>query len=258
MEAVSQCRFGPFLIDVRERVLRRDGRPLALTPKAFDVLAALVEQPGRLLSKEELLQKVWPDAFVEESNLAYNVFALRKALGDTADNAQYIETVAKRGYRFTATVTSVSEGNGGSTSSERAAETPPQVATAGADLYASGRPPPPTPDIRRYSPSRPLRAAAWFAAGGICATSGVLLMTARRAVPTPLTVQAHVAPGVQLSEASPFALSPDGQQLAFAGTGSDGITRMWVRRMDAEVSRPLPGTDTALGGLTPPMFWSSR
>ena len=94
---VSQSQFGPFSIDVGERVLRRDGRLVPLTPKAFDVLAALVEQPGRVISKEELLQKVWADTFVEESNLAYNVFALRKALGDTAENGQYIETVPKRG-----------------------------------------------------------------------------------------------------------------------------------------------------------------
>ena len=97
---------------------------MPLTPKAFDVLAALVEQPGRLISKEELLQKVWPDTFVEESNLAYNVFALRKALGDTADNGQYIETIAKRGYRFTATVTRANRGNGGSPSPEGVAEAP--------------------------------------------------------------------------------------------------------------------------------------
>ena len=97
MEKGSLSQFGPFVLDVQERVVRRDGRPVPLTPKAFDVLAALVEQPGRLISKEELLQKVWPDTFVEEANLAYNVFALRKALGDTADNGQYIETIAKRG-----------------------------------------------------------------------------------------------------------------------------------------------------------------
>jgi two-component SAPR family response regulator len=68
-----------------------------VTPKACDLLAALIEQPERLISKEELLQKVWPDTFVEEANLAHNVFALRKALGDTAANGQYIETIAKKG-----------------------------------------------------------------------------------------------------------------------------------------------------------------
>ena len=117
-----QGRFGPFFIDVRERVLQRDGQPVPLTPKAFDLLAALVEQPGRLISKEELLQKVWPDTFVEESNLAYNVFALRKALGDSAENGQYIGTVPKRGYRFTAMVTPVAPADGGQPSSQGTAE----------------------------------------------------------------------------------------------------------------------------------------
>lgn len=100
----TKSQFGPFFIDVRERVLRRDGEPVPLTPKAFDLLAALVDQPGRLISKDELLQQVWPETFVEEANVAYNVFALRKALGDTGENRQYIETVPKRGYRFIATL----------------------------------------------------------------------------------------------------------------------------------------------------------
>ena len=94
-------------MNIGERELLRDGRPVPLTPKAFDLLAALLERPGQLISKEELLQKVWPDTFVEESNLAYNVFALRKALGDTAENSQFIETVPKNGYRFTAAVAPV-------------------------------------------------------------------------------------------------------------------------------------------------------
>jgi Tol biopolymer transport system component/DNA-binding winged helix-turn-helix (wHTH) protein len=97
-------QFGPFLIDVEERMLRHDGEPVPLTPKAFDLLVALLEKPGQLISKEELLQKVWPDTFVEESNLAYNIFALRKALGDTAENSRYIETVQKKGYRFKARI----------------------------------------------------------------------------------------------------------------------------------------------------------
>ena len=84
-------------------------------------------------------------------------------------------------------------------------------------------------------------------AGVICASGGVLLMSPRKAVPTSSVIRAQIAPGVQLSEASPFAVSPDGQQLVFAGTGLDGVTRLWVRRMDAEVARPLSGTEAALG-----------
>ena len=104
LEDSSIIEFGPFSIDERERLLRRHGQPVPLTPKAVDVLLALVERPGRLLTKDELVQRVWPDTFVEEANLAYNVFTLRKALGDTADNPEYVETIAKRGYRFKAPV----------------------------------------------------------------------------------------------------------------------------------------------------------
>jgi DNA-binding winged helix-turn-helix (wHTH) protein/Tol biopolymer transport system component len=257
LEDVSQSQFGPFSIDAGERLLRRDGRPIPLTPKAFDLLSALVEQPGRLMSKEELLQKVWPDTSVEESNLAYNVFALRKALGDTAENGQYIETVPKRGYRFIATVTRASRRNGASPSLEAVAEAPvPEAVSTGQEFHASGKPLqlPAASDVRRHCPSRPLR-AAWFAAGVICA-GGVVLLIPRKAAPIPSVIRAQIAPGVQLSEASPFAVSPDGQQLVFGGTGSDGVNRLWVRRIDAEVARPLPGTEAALGGLTPPMFWS--
>ena len=95
---------------------------MPLTPKAFDLLAALLEKPGRLITKEELLQKVWPDTFVEESNLAYNIFALRKALGDTAENSRYIETVPKRGYRFRASVNPASPPSNAQPASEFGAE----------------------------------------------------------------------------------------------------------------------------------------
>ena len=73
--------FGPFLLDPAERLLLRDGRVVPLTPKAFDLLALLVASSGHLLSKDELIEKLWPGTFVEEANLAYNVSAIRKALG---------------------------------------------------------------------------------------------------------------------------------------------------------------------------------
>jgi len=96
--------FGPFRLDPVQQQLFEDGKPVSLTPKAFDTLLTLVRNHGRLVSKEELLQTVWPDAFVEESTLAQNVFRLRKLLGDGTADALYIETVPKRGYRFIAAV----------------------------------------------------------------------------------------------------------------------------------------------------------
>ena len=103
MNDLVGLQFGDFTLDVSERLLLRDGRPVLLTPKAFDVLAALAARPGRLMTKDDLLKEVWPDSFVEESNLAYHVFALRRALGDT-DGERYVETVPKHGYRFVAPV----------------------------------------------------------------------------------------------------------------------------------------------------------
>lgn len=96
--------FGPFVLDPGEKVLLHEGRPLPLPPKALETLLALVERRGHVADKAELLQRVWPDTFVEEATLAQNIFTLRKALGDSPDGHEYIETVPKRGYRFVARV----------------------------------------------------------------------------------------------------------------------------------------------------------
>ena len=92
--------FGEYRLNTRERLLLRHQTPIALTPKAFEILQILVQDSGHLITKQELLQKIWRDVAVEESNLARNIFTLRKALGDDADNSPFIETVPKIGYRF--------------------------------------------------------------------------------------------------------------------------------------------------------------
>jgi len=99
--------FAGFVLDPSERTIRSAGETIVLTPKAFDVLFALVERHGRLVEKEELLNCVWPDTFVEETNLTYNISVIRKALSDSAERPDLIETVPKRGYRFVAPVSTV-------------------------------------------------------------------------------------------------------------------------------------------------------
>lgn len=96
--------FGPFRLNETECLLLRDGRPVPLTPKAFAILSVLVRKCGRLVEKSELMEAVWPDTFVEESNLTQNIFTLRRLLGKDARGRPYIETVSRRGYRFTAEV----------------------------------------------------------------------------------------------------------------------------------------------------------
>ena len=97
-------RFGPFHLDVRERRLSRGGEVIPLRLKVFDTLLVLVENAGRLVTKQELLDAVWPETTVEENNLNHNVSVLRKALGEKATGQQYIETVPRVGYRFAAPV----------------------------------------------------------------------------------------------------------------------------------------------------------
>lgn len=92
--------FGSYRLDPQERLLWRDGAMVWLTPKAFDTLWALVEQSGHVMSKEALMNRIWPNSFVEETNLAQNISTLRKALGESTDGLKFIETLPKRGYRF--------------------------------------------------------------------------------------------------------------------------------------------------------------
>jgi DNA-binding winged helix-turn-helix (wHTH) protein/TolB-like protein/Flp pilus assembly protein TadD len=99
--------FGPYRLDCDERLLRRASEVVSLTPKAFDLLLALVQDADRLITKEELLEKVWAGSFVEEANLSHNIYKLREALGEKQKSEKYIETVPRRGYRFVAKVTEV-------------------------------------------------------------------------------------------------------------------------------------------------------
>ena len=105
MQAQEIYQFGPFRFDPAEHTLLSDNRAVALTPKALETLKLLVQNSGRLVKKEEIIAHVWPDTIVEESNLNVIIHALRKALGDDPGESKYIETVAKRGFRFVGEVT---------------------------------------------------------------------------------------------------------------------------------------------------------
>jgi DNA-binding winged helix-turn-helix (wHTH) protein/TolB-like protein/Flp pilus assembly protein TadD len=96
--------FDQFCLDASQRILLHDRQETPLSPKVFETLLLLVENSGRVLGKEELLQTIWPDSLVEESSLTQNISLLRKALGEGGDGRRFIETVPKRGYRFIAPV----------------------------------------------------------------------------------------------------------------------------------------------------------
>jgi len=265
-------QFGDFTFDVSERLLLREGRPVPLTPKAFDVLSVLATRPGRLVTKDELIKEVWADSFVEESNLAYHVFALRRALGETPEGGKYVETVPKRGYRFVAPVKaanhtdvvalagSLLDGKSADTEDEeavdlesddaesrnRSSETPEHGQRVGANTARDG------PPASRF----PSRAALWLAAAA-CGAAIVLVFVYRSHPPVAREqMKVEISTGIKNTESSAFAISPDGRHLVFAGSGADGVARLWVRNLDASEVLPLPGTEVALGSIVPPIFWS--
>ena len=104
--------FDSFVVDAGKSVLSREGQSVPLTPKAFEILLVLVRNPGRVLKKEELLEEVWPDAFVDENNLPRNISSLRKALGEGPAEHKYIVTLPGQGYRFVAEVRQLESPNG--------------------------------------------------------------------------------------------------------------------------------------------------
>lgn len=98
--------FGPFRLEPEQHLLLREGKPAVLTPKAFDLLVLLVRNQGRLVTKDQIMQALWPGSFVEEANITVLISSLRKVLNESEAGEPYIKTVPKKGYRFTATVKS--------------------------------------------------------------------------------------------------------------------------------------------------------
>lgn len=111
MLANPHYRFGDFIVDTDQKLLLRQDKELPLTPKLFETLLILVENSGRIVQKEQFMERLWPHTFVEEANLTSNIQQLRKSLGDNAREPHYIETVTKRGYRFIANVQRVERVN---------------------------------------------------------------------------------------------------------------------------------------------------
>ena len=232
--------FGPFRLDAAEHLLLRDGEAVPLTPKAFDLLLALVERHGHLLEKDELLKKVWPDTFVEEANLASNISQLRKALGDGENGQRYIETAPKRGYRFVARVRRVDV--------EQAEITEAEL------RKTAGETGPETPTIK-VKPRRKgvllALAALVIAIGGIAfgLYKFITRSESKSSGPDPTIIPVTSFHG---NETQP-AFAPDGNQIAFVWDGAQGDNQnIYVKLVDA--GAPLRLTTDPAPDLNP--VWS--
>jgi eukaryotic-like serine/threonine-protein kinase len=156
-------RFGEFALDPGARLLSRAASPISLTPKAFDLLHYLVQNPNRLVTKEELLQAVWGGTIVEEGNLTQYISHLRKALGDNSEDARLIVTIARKGYQFTARVTVVAAA---ADITDRAKLQPAATDTSKTDVRPVEYP---AKEKVTKSPPPPLRLRKWFAATALLA-----------------------------------------------------------------------------------------
>src|ERR1017187_5578381 len=105
----EQYEFGPFRVDPEKETLVRAGELVSITPKTFQILLVLIRNSREIVTKDDLMKTVWPDTFVEEANLSRNIFMLRKALGETAQDHRYIVTVPGQGYRLAEDVRLVPE-----------------------------------------------------------------------------------------------------------------------------------------------------
>ena len=217
--------FGPFRLDTAKRALLRNGKPVALSSRAFDILLTLVESRGDVVEKDALMALVWPDAVVEEGNLTFHIHLLRKALGDDRLNGnRLIENVPRRGYRFLGSVEVLE---------------PELPATVGAPAAAQI----PAPDVRRFRPGGRLAAIALAAA----ACAGVFLYLSLRPPPAPRVLGSR-----QLThDASPDSLATDGIRVYFAKQDSGG--RLWSVSVQGGEAAPVdtPFADLAIGDISP-------
>ena len=170
MKTVSLFKFGQFEVDPLARTVQRQDVTLALNRRAFDLLLYFVRNPGRLLSKDELLKNVWPDAAVDENSLMQSISVLRRALDEKPGENRLIVTLPGRGYQFVSPVQVVP------TEDASLALAPAEVETGGAMRLVSGRAPcgrasspkkdaKPLPDVRRSD--RPGVGLGWGRGSGL-------------------------------------------------------------------------------------------
>lgn len=239
---------GHFFLDPTNRILRHDNVSVALSPKAFDALVYLVRNRGRLLTREELIQALWPDSYVEEGNLSVHIFQVRKALSTAADGQAYIQTVPKKGYRFNAEVKVVDQPLNELVTPASdirdvasAVSTPEQTGARTAER-PDGDAPEASAGADEVSPW--IRSRSWQLLAGGAACLVILIVIAVRLFPG-RQEQRRVSSPVRLTSFSPelfvsaAAISPDGETLAYAnpvGLFLEEIVSKETRALRAPVS----------------------
>ena len=211
--------FDRFRIDTKRHLLMRDDEPIAIKAKALDTLVLLVQHSGRLLEKDELMNRLWPDTAVEEANLTQNIFEVRKALGEVPGEQRFISTVARRGYRFVAEVRAIGE------------EASARDDLADGDRHSKA----PLVGPRRFA-RRTVISAGVAAAIGLSLLGTGLYVASRRSAPvvagtssSPQRNLTRLTYGAGLQ--TDVSWSPDGRRVAYAWN-RDGNFDIWVQSID--------------------------
>jgi len=211
-------RFGSFEVDLRSGELRKSGIRLKIQDRPFQILSILLEQPGQVVTREQLQKRLWPeDTFVDfEHGLNTAINKLRDALSDQADNPRFIETLPKRGYRF---IAPVSSGNGAATPAPLTSSLPAngsRQTSAESNAAIS----PPLAKSEGFHPSRLLLAILGL--GSLALVIAVTWYLSYRAARSKDTTQIRIAPLNGLPREGDAAFSPDGNQVAFVWAGEKG------------------------------------
>jgi Tol biopolymer transport system component/DNA-binding winged helix-turn-helix (wHTH) protein len=237
--------FGEFRLDTKEKILMCGGEPVELTPKAFELLTFFVENPGRLLKKDEIMEKIWAESFVEESNLTFNIGQLRKILKDDAQTPTFIKTVRQHGYRFIAPVKEVIE-----EPSAPAIEEPPSKSIEDISKIVSET----TNKSLPNQISRPNIAFAGLAVLLIAGLAGALFLYGYFKSKTPnapvLSAPFALEKISNNGKVVIAAISPDGKKVVYvSGRGRDKQS-IWLRRLEDDSNTPIiPASDDLYTGL---------
>jgi Tol biopolymer transport system component/DNA-binding winged helix-turn-helix (wHTH) protein len=256
--------FGDFRLDAAKRLLLREGVVVPLTPKAFDVLLLLVSRQGHVVSKEELMNRVWPDTIVEENNLNVNVSLLRKTLGEKPNDHQFIVTVPGLGYQFVAEVRSVGGENGGAEARSRktsnSAFSPPrhfllrhETETHAAKATA----PMSSAEFFRSEIKRHKRSVVVAFAASAVALAGIgfelyKFIGSNRSVgsPTAALQKIKLAKLTGTGKAIHAAITPDGRYLVHV-VANAGQQSLWLRQVATTSDKEIvPPSNYEYGGLT--------
>ena len=241
--------FGAFRLDAARRQLIHDGTSIALPPKTFDLLLMLVEGHGRVFTKKELINALWPETFVEDGSLQFQIASLRRALGE-----EWIETLPRYGYRLKGDISEVRSGLHSGTEVNLVSKDE-SARNAKPNIEVSYTPSLIGPNIHSSVRASISKATLRYGLPLLAVLSILFFITTRSHEPVPFqhVIRLNLLPpdGVTIPDMDSISVSPDGEHVIFIGVEPDGKKQLWLRPLGSLVAERIPGTELADGA-----FWS--